>query len=720
MLGTRAIWKSKPIKSSILKSSADRHILALVVTTGIASVAAQLVFVREYLAQFQGNEIVIALVFFNWLILGGIGTWLAHRPRRFSVTVLIICSFTLVLLSVGQLAAIRVLRPLLFSLGASAGFYAIFAFTFFTMAPYAGLVGFVLPYSLFLLRTRSPDYPGVRIYMADNLGDICGGALFAFVLIFFLTPMQTLAAAHLPLAVAAAGIRSRRHWSGLLTGAAVVAAAWGATAVETTLLRPSVGRLVHYEESRYGRLTVHKDQEQVTLFADGLPVYTTQDSTLAEETAHYPLSQVRRPDRILLISSTAGLMDEVLKHKPRVVDYVELDAAVSRLLVQYGVMRVPAGVHQVHGDARTWLRETDRIYDAILVALPEPDTLQLNRFYTSGFFAVVRSHLSQRGIFSFSVEGYDNFMTAAQRTEVSSLKNTAQRYFEHVQLLPGQRIYFLCRQRPLDLDIPGLLDRQGVATRYVGPYFHGNLTPERLAGLAAELLPDVPANTDTRPYLMRLMFARWFTKFNTSPRFFAVALIVIFGGYLLRLRREAFVLFTTGLVNMGAEIWVIFAFQIFLGYIYFKIGIVVTVFLAGLLPGAWWGQRFISRSALFLMLSDGAIIAWIVGFMVAVQVVGDGLPQGFFYAGGFLISLFCGFQFPLALARAGRNNQAAAGIFAVDLVGAACGALVASTLLIPYLGLEGMAAALIGIKIISLTIMGGTYVLRPSTRLPDG
>jgi spermidine synthase len=717
MPGVRAIWKSKPIKCSILKRTTDRHILALVVATGIASVAAQLVFVREYLSQFQGNEIVIALVFFDWLVLGGIGTWLAHRPRRFSAEVLIICSLSLVLLSVGQLAAIRILRPMLFGLGASAGFYAIFAFTFFTMAPYAGLVGFVLPYSLFLLRTRSPDYPGVRIYMADNLGDICGGALFAFVLVFFVTPMQALAVAHLPLAIMTAGLFSRRHWGGLLAGAAV-AAAWGATAVETSLLRPAVGRLVHYEESRYGRLTVQQDQEQVTLFADGVPVYTTQDWIQAEETAHYPLSQVRRPDRILLISSAAGLMDEVLKHKPRAIDYVELDAAVTRLLVQYGMLQVPAGVHPVHGDARTWLRETDRIYDAILVALPEPDTFQLNRFYTDGFFDAVRAHLSPRGIFSFSVEGYDNFMTAAQQMEVSSLKNTAQRYFKYVQLLPGQRIYFLCRQRPLNLDIPGLLARQGVATRYVGPYFHGNLTPERLAGLAADLLPGVPANTDTRPYLMRLMFAQWFTKFNTSPRFFAIVLLVIFGGYLLRLRREAFVLFTTGLVNMGTEILVIFAFQIFLGYIYFKIGIVVTVFLAGLLPGAWWGQRHISRPALFLMLSDAAIIGWMVGFLVAVQVVGDRLPQGFFYAGGFLISLFCGFQFPLALARAGRNNQAAAGIFAVDLVGAACGALVASTLLIPYLGLEGMAAALIGIKIVSLIVMGGSYALRPSTRLP--
>jgi spermidine synthase len=703
-----------------LKRSADRHILGLVVTTGIASVVAQLVLVREFLSQFQGNEIVIALVLFNWLILGGVGTWLAHRPGRFSVRVLTVCSFSLVLLSVGQLAAIRILRPLLFGFGASAGFYPIFAFTFFIMAPYAGLVGFVLPYSLFLLRTRSPDYPGVWIYMADNLGDICGGALFAFVLIFFATPMQALALAHLPLAVMAARLSSRRYWGGLLAGVAMAAAAWGATAIEPMLLRPAVGRLVHYEESRYGRLTVQQDQEQVTLFADGHPVYTTQDWTLAEETAHYPLSQIKHPDRILLISSAAGLMDEVLKHKPRAVDYVELDAAVSRLLVQYGLMQVPAGVHQVHGDARNWLRNTGRVYDAILVALPEPHTFQVNRFFTDGFFAAVQSHLSPKGIFSFSVEGYDNFMTAAQRLEVSSLKNTVQRHFKHVLLLPGQRIFFLCRQRPLDPDIPGLLARQGVATRYAGPYFHGNLTPERLTGLAADLLPDVPANTDTRPYLMRLMFAQWFTKFNTSPRFFAIVLIVVFGGYLLRLRQEAFVLFTTGLVNMGTEILVIFAFQIFLGYIYFKIGMVVTVFLAGLLPGAWWGQRYISRSASFLMLSDIAIIAWMVGFIAAVRVIGDGLSEGLFYAGGFLISLLCGFQFPLALARSGQNNQAAAGIFAVDLVGAACGALAASTLLIPYLGLEGMAVALIGIKIISLLVMRGPYALRPSTHLSDG
>ena len=701
-----------------MKKITDRHILGLVVATGIASVTGQLVFLREFLSQFQGNEIVIALVFFNWLILGGLGTRLASRPKHYSPEVLMICSLLLVMLAAGQLAAVRILRPLLFSFGVSAGFYAIFCFTFLILAPYAGLVGFVLPYSLFLLRTRFPDFSGAGIYMADNMGDICGGALFAFALVFFATPMQALLVAHLPLVIMAAGL-PRRLWIGLVAGAAALGALLVGAAFEKPLLQPAVGRLVHYEESRFGRLTVHRDQEQITLFADGRPVYTTQDWTLAEETVHYPLSQIRDPDRILLISSAAGLMDEVLKHQPRSVDYVELDAAVTRLLVQFGLISVPPGVQVAHGDARLWLKHTDRIYDAILMALPEPDTFQLNRFFTDEFFASVRTHLSPRGVFSFSVEGFDNFMTAAQRMEVSSLRNTAGRHFKHVQLLPGQRVYFLCRQAPLDLEIPALLDRRGITTRYVGPYFHGNITAERLAALTADLLPEAPVNTDTRPYLMRLMFAQWFTKFETSPKVFAVLLGLVFGGYLLRLRREAFVLFTTGFTNMGSEILVIFAFQIFLGYIYFKIGIVVTVFLSGLLPGAWLGQRHISKSAFYLKFSDLGIILWMAVFIAAVRIFGDGLPQSFFYGGGFLISLFCGFQFPLALSRSGSSSRATAGIFSVDLVGAACGALTASTLLIPYLGLEGMAAALIGVKIVSLVVMGGPYALHPPTRVSD-
>jgi spermidine synthase len=61
-----------------LKNINDRAITRVVIATGVSSVVTQLLTIREFLAQFQGNEIVIALIFFNWLILGGIGTRLAR------------------------------------------------------------------------------------------------------------------------------------------------------------------------------------------------------------------------------------------------------------------------------------------------------------------------------------------------------------------------------------------------------------------------------------------------------------------------------------------------------------------------------------------------------------------------------------------------------------------------------------------------------------------
>jgi len=61
-----------------LKKRDEKAVIALVVATGISSVAGQLALIREFLTQFQGNEFVIALILFNWLVLGAAGTLLAQ------------------------------------------------------------------------------------------------------------------------------------------------------------------------------------------------------------------------------------------------------------------------------------------------------------------------------------------------------------------------------------------------------------------------------------------------------------------------------------------------------------------------------------------------------------------------------------------------------------------------------------------------------------------
>jgi len=189
-----------------LKKKTERAVTRVVIATGISSVVTQLLIIREFLAQFQGNEFIIALILFNWLFLGGLGTILAHRiTQRFwqpTVNRLGRLSLLLAGLPAVQILAIRELRDVFFIHGTSVGFYPTLAYTFFTIAPYCLVLGFVLPYSLFVIQRENPDFPGARIYIIDNLGDVSGGALFSFALVYLVTPLQAALLANLPLLAA--------------------------------------------------------------------------------------------------------------------------------------------------------------------------------------------------------------------------------------------------------------------------------------------------------------------------------------------------------------------------------------------------------------------------------------------------------------------------------------------------------------------------------------
>jgi len=695
-----------------LKKNDNRAILRVVAATGISSVVTQLLTIREFLTQFQGNEIVIALILFNWLILGGFGTLLARViTRRFQKATAIRLAWMSLMLSafsILQILVIRQFRDIVFIHGSSVGFYPTWLFTFFMITPYCLLLGFVLPYSLFVLRTDKADYPGARIYITDNIGDVSGGALFSFALVYLVSPLQAIFLAHIPLLGAIYFLfpASGRHRPAVFMALGLVCAVLGAGVfLENRSLTPSGGQLVYYRETRYGRIEVHKDQEQHTLFEDGVPVFSSQNLSLAEETIHYPLAQLDSIHHVLLISSRGGVMSELKKYSLKTIDYVELDPAVTSVQFQFGMIEKIPQLHVIHQDGRAYLAQTDKIYDAIIVNLPEPGTFQINRFYTDRFFELAREHLSPEGVLSFSMQGYDNYLAEAQRQKLSSLYNTVSVYFKNILLLPGQKVFFLCSNQPLSTDIPEVLEKRGISTDYISGFYHGNLTPERIKYLNQRLDSSTPVNRDTAPQLMRLMFSQWFAKFQTSPLVFFVALSVLSIIYLFKISREEYVLFSTGCLTMGCEILVIFAFQIYFGYIYIQIGIIITVFLAGLLPGAWLGYKLKRLHKQILVLTDGLLIGFLAVFILAIVNFADHLPVSFYLVFGFMVSLACGFQFPVALYLKGSDNAAATRIFSADLIGAACGTLLTSVVLIPYVGILWAAAALIGLKFVSLVLM---------------
>lgn len=676
------------------------------VTTGIASVVTQLLVIREFLSQFNGNEFVIALILFSWLLLGGVGTLLARSVKQ-NASAVKLCwiSIALVILSPAELIAIRTLRDVFFTHGTSIGFYPTLAYIFLTIAPYCLLVGFVLPYSLIVARKTLPDYSGTRIYVTDNIGDILGGAAFSFALVFLVTPLFAIFIANIPLLTA--GFRlyigSNRIKPSIIIGTLVALGALvTAIFLEIPSLAPQTGELAYYQESRYGRIQIIRKQEQYTLFVNGQPLFSNQNASIAEEIIHYPLSQLKTINRILLISAESGVMKEIEKYHPQTIDYVEIDPDITNAEFRFDLLKKIPGLNVIHKDGRMYLRHTDKLYDAIILNLPEPDTFQINRFFTDTFFALAKQHLTPNGIFSFYMDGFDNYISNEELDKASSLYHTAKTVFKNILLLPGNRVFFLCRDIPLKTDIPSLLDDKRIMTDYIQGYYYGNVTRQRIEQLNNQITPDAPLNQDYSPQLVRLMFSQWFSKFSSSPAAFMMGLVFLTAIYLVRITKEEFVLFSTGCVNMGSEILVIFAFQIFYGYIYLKIGLIVTVFLAGLLPGAIFGESIRKYGKQALIFSDGILILLMLVFIGAILHFGDLLPEAALLIFGFAVSVVCGCQFPIVLYLRGSGKPAVVKAFSADLIGAAFGTLITSIILIPYVGIVWAATGMIFIKIFSL------------------
>jgi spermidine synthase len=426
-----------------------------------------------------------------------------------------------------------------------------------------------------------------------------------------------------------------------------------------------------------------------------------------EEIAHYPLSQITKVENVLLVSGgVSGTLKEIEKHKPRRIDYVELDPALIKTARRFHFLAESAVVTVYLTDGRNFIFSTLNRYDAVILDLPEPDTFQMNRFYTREFYRQVRKVLAPGGLLAFNMSYSPNYLSELQLRKLSAIYRTVKPFFRHVLLLPGEKAYFLCSDAFLSTEIPRLLAQKSISTDYISAYYEGNVTRERIEELNRMVRTHggESVNTDFSPGVLKTLFTQWFAEHQTSPWYFVGATVAIFLVYLFFIRKAELVLFTTGFAAMGMELITMFCFQIMYGYIYLKIGAIVTSFLAGLAPGALAATRIRGTRRYSLIPSEMILIALILAYGLSVHVSREPLPEWFFLAYGFIFAFFCGFQFPLIAGFIGEKASPAAGCFAADLAGAALGTLLTGLVLVPLGGVFVALYFLLFLKIFSLLI----------------
>ena len=695
---------------------------------GFSCVMTQLALLRELLAAFSGNEMVLGVVLGLWLLLMGMGAWLGGFAARLphpAAALAVLLTGTAILPPV-QVFLARALRNVVFVRGAAIGVTGTLGGALVLLLPYCLAAGCALSLGCALLAREEGARGTGRGYVADCAGSLAGGLLFSLVLVRFWDHIAILLCPAV-LNLVAVGVLARRLRllaGGLALALPAAVVLLDADALSTRLQYPQQ-QLLERANSPYGKLILVQSEGQLDFIENGVPLISTRDYQHLEETVHYALAQRPEARRVLLLSGgISGTAREILRYPVSRVDYVELDP----LILELGRKHLPENladprIHLFNTDGRLFIKQAPKAgYDIIILDLPAPATAQLNRFYTVEFLAEAKSALGREGVVSFSLGHYENYVSPELARLLASAQRTLKTAFKNTLAIPGGRVFFLASDGPLFADIASRLQERQIRTRLVNRhYLDAMLAPDRMADLARAVAEPAAPNKDFSPVLYFYHLRHWMSQFELRFGPLQAVLLLGLGFYLARLRGSALVLFASGFAASALELVLLLAFQVLCGSVYHQVGLIVTVFMLGLAAGARWSNRafrldsppqtqtanFATRTSHPLAKAQPArllslLALGIAGYTLCLPLL---LPALGGLGGSaavlwgiktaiavltFLLAGLVGLQFPLANRLEAAGPAALSRLYTADFVGASLGALLACTLLIPLLGITGV------------------------------
>jgi spermidine synthase len=756
-----------------------KRLLLSILISGFGGLVAQVLLLREFLIVFLGNELSLGIILSNWLILEALGSYLSGRlfgqnkrkPELFVLCLLIFSlSFPLSLYFLRTLKAALGITP-----GEALGLWTMFYSSFLLLFPVSFSHGalFSLGCGIYSENKKniSPVSSAGRVYVLETLGTALGGVVFTYFLIPFFHSFKICLGISLVHLVVAVVLLWGWAVKDLVSKTLRLLSLFLLTLVFFILVnysnhihRASVSQqwqdqdLVYYQNSLYGNIAVARNQEQFTFFSNGVPVFShpTPDIARVEELAHLALLSHRKPQTCLVIGAgSGGLIEEMLKHKTITkIDYAELDP----LLIQVA-KRSPFSsaaqelsdrrVHIRSVDGRLFLRQTQDKYDLIFVGLDLPLDLQSNRLFTLDFFKQAKQKLNHRGILVITLPGSLTYLSQELKQLNFSIISSLVKVYPYLKVIPGDstNIYLASGGSYLeDLDSSLLYQRlkdRNIQTRLLSQdHFEYKLDLRRVSWFKDSLKgTSSRINRDFLP--SGLFYALSFFNSSFYPRgvaffrhLFSLDLVKVLGGLGLftclfillglRLRRLynlsiPFSIATTGFSSMIFNLAMILSFQIIYGYVFYWIGILLSVFMLGVVSGGLVFTLALERIKIpfkAYMVIEAAVIvfSFICPFIVLGLHSSLSSPGIYFitktvflflcFVAGFLTAA----EFPLGnklyLSLQDFNlGRTAGSLYSADLLGGWLGGILGGVILFPVLGLMSTFFVLVILKIISSLIL---------------
>ncbi len=734
---------------------AAKAVLALV---GFTAVVGQIVLMRELIVLFNGNELSLGIVLATWLMWTAVGSALTGQLARnvaeicnAIATVESLCGLSLPLTIWG----LRATRALFHAVpGELLGPVPMALVSVACVSVFCGLSGCLFVLAAQWLRQTcavSGQLATSYAYLLETSGSALGGILTSIVLLRFFSSFQIAAIIVLLNAWVALSLffNMRRMWVAALAAIALLVAVPLVTYVAPHLEESSQQRLwtgFHVLGSRdtiYGRLTLVEAGGMRSMYDNGSILANVPDPAAAEESVHYALLEHSAPRRVLLIGGGVnGSITEALKHPTlERLDYVELDPALTTMFRKFFPTESAQAfsdprVNLHHTDGRLYLKTSNDRFDVLIINVPDPQTAQLNRYYTAEFFRSARDHLAPGGLLALQLHSSEETIAPELAQFLRSIYHTLQGELPHVAVIPGDTIHMFAAvdSNVLTEDPQVLISRlqsRNLHTLYVREYFIPyRMTPDRMEQIEDLLRPiqKTPTNRDFQPIAYYFGAVLWSSQFKGSyarllesaeqvpfsPVVTSVAvlslLVVLLLAWLTKptVRARAAAVWSvaaTGYTLMTLQILLLLAFQSIYGYVYKEMAMLIGMFMAGTALGCRLGilRMRKGREELLLAVAMNQLLLAVSAplLLVAVSLLARSSTGGVMSIAPVVfpgLALLCampgGYLFPLATKIYLRGHEASSGtgtLYALDLVGGCGGALLLAGFLIPLFGFRPVA-----------------------------
>ena len=164
--------------------------------------------------------------------------------------------------------------------------------------------------------------------------------------------------------------------------------------------------IVYTKDTPYQRIVITRGRAGFQLFLNGnLQFSSTDEYRYHEALVHPAMLLSNNPKRVLVLGGGDGLaLREILKYASvEHVTLVDLDPEMTKLSSAFPLLAKlnqnsfnDSRVHVINEDAFIWVEKTNEpLYDAAIVDFPDPNTFALGKLYTTRFYRLLKSRLTE-------------------------------------------------------------------------------------------------------------------------------------------------------------------------------------------------------------------------------------------------------------------------------------------------------------------------------------